>query len=734
MLAAVAAFFVAWAALGGRFLGGRGDRGSGRLVFAGEQADQRLDQALEQAWLRRARRGGGRCRLVLFGGGRYRCIGAGRGSFHGRFLANQRTGGSRLWCFFGFAGGDFVAGLVVQHFRVVVAQALDFEVRGFQVIVRQDDDARTGAQLDLGDGITLFVEQERCYRDWHLGTHFGGAVFQGFFFDQAQDGQRQRLDVTDDAGAGATWADDAAAFTQRWAQALTGHFQQAKARDAPNLHAGAVGFQALTHALFDGALVLGRGHVDEVDDDQAADVTQAQLAGDFLGRFQVGLQGGFFDVAAFGGARRVDVDGHQGFGRVDHDRATGRQVDHALEGGFDLAFDLEAVEQRHAVFVELDLAGVLRHHLADEGQGFFLGVDAVDQYFADVLAQVVADGADDDVAFLVDQERRGAVQGRFLDGGPQLQQVVQVPLHFFAAAAQAGGAHDQAHVARYGQAVQGFAQFVALFAFDAARDATGARVVGHQYQVAAGQADEGGEGGTFVATLFLLDLNDDFLPFAEHFLDVHPAFRGFLEVFAGDFFQRQEAVTFGTEVDESGFEAGFDAGDLAFVDVGLFLLTRAGLDVQVVETLAVHQGYTQLFGLSCVNQHSFHVVPSVSGLPETAFGTHDVSWSVPRCAKGGRATPVSSNVRHQPVAQPAVVATTRPVCCGANKAPVASNGYPNQPSGPCALSQEEESTVSRGRPGASVQDLIRSPAFNRLLAGRGATRSEGCASPPCTYP
>jgi len=91
--------------------------------------------------------------------------------------------------------------------------------------------------------------------------------------------------------------------------------------------------------------------------------------------------------------------------------------------------------------------------------------------------------------------------------------------------------------------------------------------------------------------------------------------------------------------------------------------------------LAVHQGYTQLFGLSCVNQHSFHVVPSVSGLPETAFGTHDVSWSVPRCAKGGRATPVSSDVRHQPVAQPAVVTTTRPVCCGANKAPVASNGY-----------------------------------------------------------
>jgi len=63
----------------------------------------------------------------------------------------------------------------------------------------------------------------------------------------------------------------------------------------------------------------------------------------------------------------------------------------ALESGFDLAFDLETVEQRNAVFVELDLAGVLRHHLADEGQGFVLGFNAVDQHFADVLAQVIAD-------------------------------------------------------------------------------------------------------------------------------------------------------------------------------------------------------------------------------------------------------------------------------------------------------------------------------------------------------
>src|SRR5471030_3114119 len=496
LLTTVATLSVTRRTLGGRWL--LNHDWSNRLFFGREQADQRLHQAFEQAWLWYGNRCSNRSDSDDFG--RNRSVGAGRCSLDRGFLANQGAGRSGWLDFFHFGSGssDFVAGLVDVGFRAVIAQTLNFEVRRFEVIVRQNDDAGTGAQFDLGDRVAFFVEQERGHRDRHLRANFGGAVFQGFFFDQAQDCQRQRFNITDDAGAVATRANDAAAFAQRWTQALTGHFQQAEARDATDLHASAVGFQAFADFLFHGALVLGRGHVDEVDDDQAADVAQAQLTGDFFGGFKVGLQGGFFDVAAFSGARRVDVDGHQGFGRIDNDGAAGRQFNDALESGLDLAFDLETVEQRNAVFVQLDLAGVLRHHLADEGQGFVLGFDAVDQHFADVLAQVIADGADDHVAFLVDQERRGTIQGRFLDSGPQLQQVVEVPLHFFAAAAQAGSAHDQAHVGWSDQAVQRFTQFVALFTFDATGNAAGTWVVRHQHQVTTGQADEGGQGCALV--------------------------------------------------------------------------------------------------------------------------------------------------------------------------------------------------------------------------------------------
>ncbi len=216
----------------------------------------------------------------------------------------------------------------------------------------------------------------------------------------------------------------------------------------------------------------------------------------------------------------------------------------------------------------------------------------------------------------------------------QLQQVVEVPLHFFAAAAQAGSAHDQTHVGRCNQAVQGFTQFVALFTFDATGDTAGTRVVRHQYQVTTGRADEGGQGGALVATFFFFDLNDDFMAFAQDVLDVDAAFRGFLEVFAGDFFEGQEAVALRAEIDKGSLKAWFDASNPAFIDVGLLLLACTGFDVQVVEALAIYQCNTQLFGLSCVNQHSFHVVPSVSGLPETAFGTRLLMVGV-RCVGSG---------------------------------------------------------------------------------------------------
>src|SRR5690554_433341 len=361
--------------------------------------------------------------------------------------------------------------------------------------------------------------------------------------------------------------------------------------------------------MLDFTLVLGRGHVDEIDHDQATHVTQAQLAGNFFGRFQVGLQSRFLDVVALGGTGGVDVDGYQRFGRVDHDRAAGRQLYFALEGGFDLAFDLVAAEQGDFVFVQLDLVLEAGHDGAHKAEHVFINAFGVDQDFADILAEVVTYGTDDHVAFLMDQEGGFALTGGLGNGFPELYQVVQVPLQLFCGAADAGGTHDDAHGFRHLNAVHGFFQLCPLFAFDAAGDAAGTGVVGHEYQVAASQGDKGGQGCALVATLFFVDLHDDFLAFSKNIFDVDLAFNlawGFLEVFLGDFLQRKESVAIGTEVDKGGFQAGLYAGNSAFVNVGFFLFAGAGLDIQVKQPLAVYQSNAQLFWVSCIDQHSFH--------------------------------------------------------------------------------------------------------------------------------
>ena len=250
-----------------------------------------------------------------------------------------------------------------------------------------------------------------------------------------------------------------AGFAQGGTQALARHLHQAEARDAPELDPGAVLLHGIPQPVLHLALVARRGHVDEVDDEEAAQVAQPELAGDLVGGLQVGVEGRLLDVRALGGPGRVDVDGGQGLGVVDNDRAPGRQPHLALEGRLDLALDLVTGEERHLVLVEPQLAQVVGHDLADEGLGLLVHLAVVDHDLADVGAQVVADGADDDVAFLIDQVGRLTLGGGLLDGGPELGEVVEIPLQLLDALADTGGADDEPHVLRDLKLAHGVAQF-----------------------------------------------------------------------------------------------------------------------------------------------------------------------------------------------------------------------------------------------------------------------------------
>ena len=502
---------------------------------------------------------------------------------------------------------ELVAGFDVVQARVVVLESFQAVVGGFQRLVGNHQHGDALLEFDLGDLGALFVQQERSHFHRHLAVHGGRVVLHRLFLNDPQDLQGRRFGVTDVARAAATGAGDGRTFAQGGLEALAAHFHEAELADGAELHAGAVLAQCVAQAVFHFAAVLALLHVDEVDHDQAAQVAQAHLAGHFVGGFQVGARGGFLDVAALDGAGRVHVHADQRFGVVDHDGAARGQLHGAGVGRLDLVLDLEAAEQGSIVAVALHARGMLGHDVRHELLRLLVDVVGVDEDVTDVVVEVVADGADHQARFLVNQEGALAALGGAVDGVPQFQQVVQVPLQLGRAAANAGGARDDAHAVGVLELVHRLFQLGAVLALDAARNATATGVVGHQHHVAAGQRDKGGQGSALVAALFFFDLDQQFLAFLDHVIDaclVGRDTRG--EVAARNFLERQKAVAVFAVIHKAGFQRRLDARDDGLVDIALALLAPLDFDFVVEELLSVDDGQAPFFGLRGVDEHPLH--------------------------------------------------------------------------------------------------------------------------------
>ena len=63
-----------------------------------------------------------------------------------------------------------------------------------------------------------------------------------------------------------------------------------------NLDTSTILTYRFAQTVFNRTLVANRGHVDKVDNNQTTQVTQAELAGDFISGFKVGVEGGLFDI------------------------------------------------------------------------------------------------------------------------------------------------------------------------------------------------------------------------------------------------------------------------------------------------------------------------------------------------------------------------------------------------------------------------------------------------------
>ena len=171
------------------------------------------------------------------------------------------------------------------------------------------------------------------------------------------------LDLAAAAAGGAGLAQH---VRQRFARALARHLDQAELGEAVDRHARAVARERLVELGQHRGAVLRVFHVDEVDDDDAAEVAQAQLARDHLRRLEVGLEDRVVEIAPADEAAGVDVDGGHRLGLVDDQVAAGLQVDAARQRLLDFVLDAVQVEQRPLAGVVVQARQHVRHVVARE--------------------------------------------------------------------------------------------------------------------------------------------------------------------------------------------------------------------------------------------------------------------------------------------------------------------------------------------------------------------------------
>src|SRR5690606_16049664 len=134
------------------------------------------------------------------------------------------------------------------------------------------------------------------------------------------------------------------------------------------------------------AILLGL-HVDEVADDDSADVPEAELPGDLPSRIQVGLEDRLFGILLPGVAAGVHIDRDERLRRLDDDVPTGGEGDLPLEGFVDLSFDLVAVEERQWIVEELDPFDQRRVDLVEVMADLLVDFRAVDDERIDLARE-----------------------------------------------------------------------------------------------------------------------------------------------------------------------------------------------------------------------------------------------------------------------------------------------------------------------------------------------------------
>ena len=147
---------------------------------------------------------------------------------------------------------------------------------------------------------------------------------------------------------------------------LTRDLHESELTERQDIVASTVFLHVLAHALIEQLSVFCQCHIDEIDDDDAAHISQSQLTSQLIGSTEVGLQCiGFLSVFFLNACTAVDIHHVHCFGMLDDEVGASFVVDGASEARFQLLGDVEVVEDGYIAFVELHDVSLFRSYHAD---------------------------------------------------------------------------------------------------------------------------------------------------------------------------------------------------------------------------------------------------------------------------------------------------------------------------------------------------------------------------------
>ena len=320
----------------------------------------------------------------------------------------------------------------------------------------------------------------------------------------------QRLIVNHQATAGTLLAGLREDLKQTGTQALTGHLNQTQRSHLSHLMLGTVTAQALNQATQNQVTVRLKHHVNEVNDDNAANIAQTQLTDNLLSSFQVVLGDSLFQVAAATGELTgVHVHHSHGFGAVNHQRTTRRQVHLTVQCLRQLLVNAVVVEEVVVAVPLLQAGDQVRRHVRHVRLDGIPRVLALNDHRGEVLVEDVTYGLNHQVRLLVEHLRSQHLTGvsLLLNLFPLRTQTVNVVGQLLLRSTLRCGTNN--HAGTLGQLVlQNLLQTSTLSVGQLAGN-TGHRTTRHVHQEATGQGNLAGQAGTLVTNRVLGDLHQN---------------------------------------------------------------------------------------------------------------------------------------------------------------------------------------------------------------------------------